>query len=128
MPETSGGDEHVLPLDLARLRETSEGDREFEAELLAIFIEDCASRIAALRQSLEAGDAETLRRDAHTIKGSARNLGTTRLDKYAEDLEHSAAAGRLEPAAGLIAQIQAEYEEFCSYAEGYIAEGESGDA
>jgi HPt (histidine-containing phosphotransfer) domain-containing protein len=74
-------------LDVLHLQEISGGDRSFEAELLRIFIEDCANRLRHLADAIATGDDKAARREAHTIKGAALNVGTLRLNGLARALE-----------------------------------------
>lgn len=80
----SGG---YAALDVTRLRETSGGDREFEVELLRIFLEDCTRRLAILADALQSGDHKSVVREAHTIKGAALNVGTVHLHTLARTME-----------------------------------------
>lgn len=80
------------PVDFTRIQETSDGDIEFEQELFAIYLEDCKERIGSLRDAVTAQDTTLLHREAHTIKGSSVNVGTTRLHEIAHQIE-SASAG-----------------------------------
>jgi len=66
----------IDPQALGNLRALNPGDNdEFLRELAAIFLEDTPKRITELDASLAAGDAGTFTRAAHSIKGSAANLG-----------------------------------------------------
>ena len=67
-----------------------EGLRELEEQVgftvagfVGLFLDDTPARLRALRSALDAGDAVVSHREAHTIKGSCREVGAL------------AAAGRL---------------------------------
>lgn len=83
IPETSG----QAAVDFSRIKETSDGDTDFERELFGVFIEDCEERLQRLEEALAAGRLSEIRREAHTIKGAAANVGTTRLQDIAMHLE-----------------------------------------
>jgi HPt (histidine-containing phosphotransfer) domain-containing protein len=72
------------PIDLAHLKRVTLGDRSLEREVLAMFAGQSAGLIRALT-GLPA-NAATL---AHTLKGSARAIGATRVTEAAEWLEIS---------------------------------------
>ena len=72
------------PIDLAHLKRVTLGDRSLEREVLAMFAGQSAGLIRALT-GLPA-NAATL---AHTLKGSARAIGATRVTEAAEWLETS---------------------------------------
>ncbi len=82
---------------------------EFLRELTGIFLEDTPKRLAELDTSLASGDHGAFTRAAHSIKGSASNLGATQLRAVAEKLEHHSRKEGLREVAGMIAAIKAEF-------------------
>ena len=100
----------AMPLDLARLRETTAGDNALERELAELLLRDVALRIGELASACATGDAMSARRAAHTVKGSAANIGAMPLSRIAALVEHQAAAGNLEAAAAGIAALAPELE------------------
>ncbi|MFA5353838.1 MAG: response regulator, partial [Thermodesulfovibrionales bacterium] len=52
-----------------------DGDREFFAEVVGIFLEDCPKLMGEIHNALKEGSAAALGRAAHTLKGSAGNFG-----------------------------------------------------
>jgi len=85
----------IDPQAIENLRSLNPGDNdEFLRELTQIFLEDTPQRIAELEQSLASGDAARFTRAAHSIKGSATNMGAMLLRGAAEKLEmHSRKEG-----------------------------------
>ena len=78
--ESTGGDGLEEPLDevvLAGLREL--GDADLLSELSTMFLDASSSSLAALREAVEEGDALTVERVAHTLKGAAGNMGAAEL-------------------------------------------------
>jgi PAS domain S-box-containing protein len=59
------------------------------------FLEDLPNQIEALRSYLDAGDAEGVVRQAHTIKGASANVGGERLRAEASEMEKAARVGNL---------------------------------
>jgi HPt (histidine-containing phosphotransfer) domain-containing protein len=96
---------------LDNLLESVGGDREFLGELIDTFFEDTPGQLAAIRQALGAGDAEALRRAAHSLKSNSANFGAAALAELCQALEELGKAGSFVGAAGLAAQIEAGYEE-----------------
>lgn len=96
-------------IDFAQIQDTSDGDMEFEHELFTAYVEDCLDRINRLREAAAKRDLESLRREAHTIKGASANVGTTHLHVIARELEGTDIAndGAI---AELIARMEAEFE------------------
>jgi HPt (histidine-containing phosphotransfer) domain-containing protein len=96
-------------VDFTRIQETSDGDTEFERELLGVFIEDCEDRIQRLSAAIAAGRLDEIKREAHTIKGAAANVGTTRLQEIAEQLE-ALHDGSISEGQALAGQLTEEFE------------------
>jgi HPt (histidine-containing phosphotransfer) domain-containing protein len=78
-------------IDPARLRELRDDYGDLAAELLELFEKTAAATLAELRAALDAGDAAELRRLAHRLKGSARNVGATGMAEVAAALEQTPA-------------------------------------
>jgi two-component system, sensor histidine kinase and response regulator len=97
------------PLDqsvLAGLREL--GDQGFLAELYELFLEDVPAQLEALRKDIEGGDAPSVERVAHTLKGSCGNIGATRMATICAELEEAGRSGDLACAPALAARLKAE--------------------
>ncbi len=100
----------IDPQAIENLRALNPGDNdEFLREIAGIFLEDTPQRIAELTQSLTADDVPKFTRAAHSIKGSAANLGAAALRAVAEKLEHQS---RTEGLAGVAANVTAIKAEF----------------
>jgi HPt (histidine-containing phosphotransfer) domain-containing protein len=100
----------IDPQAIENLRALNPGDNdEFLREIAGIFLEDTPQRIAELSQGLAAGDAQKFTRAAHSIKGSAANLGAAALRAVAEKLEHQSRTDGLGAVAPLVTEIKAEF-------------------
>jgi HPt (histidine-containing phosphotransfer) domain-containing protein len=60
---------------------------EFVIELVDTFFEEAPEMLAALRQALQAGNAESFRRNAHSLKTNAHTFGAMALGALARELE-----------------------------------------
>jgi HPt (histidine-containing phosphotransfer) domain-containing protein len=88
------------PIDLVHLARQTMGDRDLEAELLALFDRQAAQIAEKLTAPL-GEDSPLARADlAHKLKGSARAVGAHAVAAAAENYEHCARAGVLRPAEG----------------------------
>ncbi|MSU70121.1 MAG: Hpt domain-containing protein [Opitutaceae bacterium] len=97
-------------LAIENLRSLSPGNAdEFLREIIGIFLEDTPKRVAELEQYLAAGDAIRFARTAHSIKGSASNLGATALRAVAENLERQSAQNGLADVGPLCVKLEAEF-------------------
>jgi len=74
-------------------------------ELLAGCRAELPALAAAAGRAAAAGDLETLRREAHSIKGIALTFGITLISEPAEAIEAACAAGQAEPAQRLTALL-----------------------
>jgi HPt (histidine-containing phosphotransfer) domain-containing protein len=60
---------------------------EFVVELVDTFLDEAPAMLDELRQALRAGDAETFRRTAHSLKSNGNTFGATALAALARELE-----------------------------------------
>jgi CheY-like chemotaxis protein len=90
------------------LLERLDGDRGFLAELLEIFRADAPHQLRKTREAVERGDAASLERLAHALKGALINLAAPGAAKLASDLEAIGKSGELAPAANILTALEAE--------------------
>jgi len=93
---------------VANLREL--GGDEFVEEVVDTFLADAPALLATLRTAHAAGDAEELRRAAHTLKSNGQTFGAARFSELCRDLEERARQGELAGAPELVDRIDREYE------------------
>jgi HPt (histidine-containing phosphotransfer) domain-containing protein len=86
------------------------GDPKFLVEVVEAFLGDSPPRIEALKSSLAGGDADTLGRAAHSLKGSSGNFGAARMQALCADIERLARDGQTEALGPLVVQLDVEYE------------------
>ena len=79
-------------------------------ELIDTFLAEAPGALGALREAVEQGDADALRRTAHTLKSNGATFGAEELSRLCRELEELGAAGRTEGAAELVMRVEAEYE------------------
>ncbi|MGE5073364.1 MAG: Hpt domain-containing protein [Anaerolineae bacterium] len=60
---------------------------DFIDELVDTFLEDAPKLIMEMKTALRAGDSETFRRAAHSLKSNSATFGAARLSGMAKDLE-----------------------------------------
>src|SRR5262249_9196449 len=73
---------------LDRLRALAgDGQAEFLTQLFGTYLEDSATRIAAIRDAAAAGDAVRVRAEAHALKGASLSVGATTLGAVAREIE-----------------------------------------
>lgn len=74
---------------LNALKDVMEDDFGF---LIQTYLQDSNERIATLRELLSGEDADSIRRTAHSFKGSCSNLGALRLASLCSVVERKALA------------------------------------
>jgi FOG: HPt domain len=103
-----------LPIDpeaIENLRSLTPDDPDgFLREIVGIFLEDTPARIAELRDTLAAGDQVAFTRAAHSIKGSAANLGANQLRTLSSELEQQSKTAGLAGIEPQIDGLQAAFE------------------
>lgn len=87
--------------------------------LLDTFFEDSVQRLADLKQHVSEQDAEALRRTAHSLKGSASNLGASGLADLCLKAEEMGLQGNLSDAGPLVDDIHSEYQAVSAQLETY---------
>jgi len=93
-------------LDVARAVEEFEGDREFLKRVAGTFIEKVRDQIPIMQRAVREHDTETVRREAHAIKGGAANLTADCVMDLASRLEAEGKAGRLTEAEEILERLE----------------------
>ena len=94
-------------IDMAVFSELQEAaGAEFVAELVATFFEEAPAMLAELRAAQAAGNADTFRRAAHSLKSNSNTFGATRLGEMARDIELGALFTDSAPVDALDAEFQ----------------------
>jgi PAS domain S-box-containing protein len=101
------------PIDLSvigGLRELSEpGQPEPLVELIELFLKDAQPKLDRMKSALERKDFTTLALAAHSLKGSASNLGARRLSELCATLEKWAKVSDLTESANLLLETGSEF-------------------
>ncbi len=77
------------PINFDKAVEEFEGDKEFLIEVLNAFLENAETQTGTIRQAISDGDAEVVRKEAHSIKGGSANLTANTLSDIAYELERT---------------------------------------
>ncbi|WP_323752086.1 Hpt domain-containing protein [Marinobacter sp.] len=90
--------------------------------LIETYLADSRTRIVGLNEAFEAGDADRLRKAAHSLKGSCINIGVPRLGSLCFELETLGDIGQLEDAEPVLAAIAQEFQEVSRQLENFSQE------
>ena len=93
--------------DRAALDRQTGGDRDLQADVIRMFLDDCPTHVEAIRAAVAAADAARLRSSAHALKGSAAYLSAAFVVEAAAAIEAIGRDGRLEAAAAWMARLDA---------------------
>jgi HPt (histidine-containing phosphotransfer) domain-containing protein len=80
-------------LDRKRLREMSDGDADFERELIGTYRSSATSILAQLHAHLTVGNVVGIAREAHALKGASLSVGADAMAMCASEIETAARAG-----------------------------------
>ncbi len=103
------------PIDLDQALEEFVGQSAVLHKVLSGFQEAAREQIGRIQAALDSQDAETVRKEAHAIKGGAANLTADRLSAIAYELERVGASGNLGHAAAILDQLTAELARLSRY-------------
>ena len=102
------------PVDLALLATYDdaqmEGEPDFVIELIEIYLNEVPRLFDTIRKAIANNDRTTLRRAAHSLRGSSGNLGVLQMASIAGELEHLENNSTSAVAAELLRSLKAEFE------------------
>ncbi len=109
MPETAQAESPVYTTSFDRQVALGRlgGDEELLREIAALFLDDYAVSIKALRDSVRRRDAQAVERLSHSLKGSVANFGASEAVSAAFALESAGRRGDLETASEQLAALEA---------------------
>ena len=88
---------------------TPPGEPDVLAEVLQLFLEDVPRRIAKLRAAWSNGDAAEVHKVAHSLKGSAGNVGAKALHAACRQLDEHGRVGDLSGTGPLVESVDREF-------------------
>ena len=94
-----------LTIDWEHLHQISDGNEDFERELLQIFIEDTHNHLEDAQVALLTKDCDAVSRAAHHVKGASANVGLREMQAIASQLETDAHVKPLSEATVMLAKL-----------------------
>jgi PAS domain S-box-containing protein len=95
-------------IDGAALLAGVDGNRRLLWELVRLFLADCPRRLAGIKEAVRRGDGETLRIEAHSLKGSVGNFAANQALAAAQRLEIMGRDGELDKAGDACMALESE--------------------
>jgi CheY-like chemotaxis protein len=94
---------------LERLREmTQEGGDGLFQEMILLFLRNAPAQLGALESKLMSHDMPAVRAAAHSLKGSAAEMGADRMVPLCQQIELAASEGSAAPIPDLLARLRTE--------------------
>jgi two-component system, sensor histidine kinase and response regulator len=108
------------PIDFEKALNEFDGDRQFLEELIGLFLDNVREKLILIHDAIDAGDAETVRGEAHAIKGGASNLTAYTLSNIAHTMEHIGKSGVLDGVREVLERFVAEFNRLEEYVTQHI--------
>lgn len=100
----------IDPVVVESLRQlTLPGEPDVLIQVLNLFLQEAPKRIQRLEAAWQSGDHVEVHRAAHSLKGSAGNIGARPMFAVCRDLDDQAQSGDLTRSADLVAALAREY-------------------
>ena len=109
------------PIDLARLRDFSDGTDDGVRGFAAMFVGHMDELVTALRGAVSARNGASIREEAHRGAGTAGACGARPLAALFLDLEALGAGHRVEEAAMLMPEVELELSRLREYIDATLA-------
>lgn len=98
------------PAVIATLRQLNmPGEPDVLTEVLKLFLEEAPSRLAKLRNASAMRNIQEVQRIAHSLKGSAGNIGASAMFEICRELDGLGRSGSPESVDRLVDALDAEY-------------------
>ncbi len=99
-----------LPAELIEI--AREAGAEIVWELLGVFQNDSVCRLDALRGAIQRGEASRIRAEAHSLKGSASQVGATAMSELCRKMEQLPQDRRQSDQIALLEEIELSFARF----------------
>lgn len=97
----------ALPQELCAL--ASSGEAPVVDDLLSLFLATASQHVAGIRAAAGSGAPDVVRKRAHSLKGSAAQIGAARLAELSRQIEQQATAGPLQADLPVFREIENEF-------------------
>ena len=95
----------TLAIDWNQLTQLSEGNQDFEVELIKLFFVETKTLLILLGEAIARSDLRHVEHIAHQIKGSSGNMGFRAMAQIAGQLEQQARQQNLNLASSLLHEL-----------------------
>lgn len=95
----------MLGIDWNQLAQLSEGNQEFEMELINLFFVETKTLLTQLAEAIDLQDIRQVEYIGHQLKGSSGNMGFRAMSQIAGQLEQQARQQNLNLASSLLQKL-----------------------
>ena len=96
-------------VDMDRMLDLTDGNHDSLRELVEMYLKQTHKQFSQMQEAISSGNADALRRVAHSCAGASATLGMTHLVPKLRELEKIAGAGAVTGAAGILARAAQDY-------------------
>ena len=97
------------------------GEPDIVREVLTVFLADAPGRVDTMREALARGDAASVERAAHALKGAAASIGAAALQISCRELEEIGKAAALGNAPDLFNRVETDFARLKTAIDGLLA-------
>lgn len=88
---------------------TGHDDGSFLKDYIGLFLDDTGARLERMSLAFVNGEADTVRREGHALKGACLELGADRMARFCEDLSVAASNDNLDELGVVIGKLDREF-------------------
>ncbi len=88
---------------------TGHDDGSFLKDYIGLFLDDTGARLERMGVAFVNGEADTVRREGHALKGACLELGADRMARFCEDLSVAASNDNLDEMGVVIGKLDREF-------------------
>jgi HPt (histidine-containing phosphotransfer) domain-containing protein len=108
------------PIDVNAALDRLGGDHDFFVDLLKTLQQEADSELVEIEEAIQRGDAESVGRFAHSLKGAAASMAAEPMRAAAHELERIGEQGRLADALPALSTLRSAVHEFTAFVVQYL--------
>jgi CheY-like chemotaxis protein/nitrogen-specific signal transduction histidine kinase len=103
------------PVDMERLNELTDGDATSLRELVELYLKQTSGQMEQLKSAVQAADADTVRRVAHSCAGASSTIGVRKMPPLLKEMEREGYEGKLVATPELLKQVLQEFDRVTAF-------------
>lgn len=110
-----------MVVDLSRIQESSDGDTEYEDELITLYLEDAGTHREKISGFIKRNEVDAIKATAHTLQAASASIGAVAVQQIARELELASVAQASAPLPELNDRLASAVAETDRIFRGYMA-------